>query len=137
MWKGSDDLKVEVTKLKNSKIKNKIVAILVSDNGGIRFAELLAQVSGISVEIYNISESNNCDLINATIRDLNNDPDVALVINTTRNTVDIFIHESKRCFYTLKNIKSDKNNSINPFVLEQKMQLIEVDKIIRKLNSLE
>lgn len=130
-------MKVEVTKLKNSKIKNKIVAILVSDNGGIRFAELLAQVSGISVEIYNISESNNCDLINATIRDLNNDPDVALVINTTRNTVDIFIHESKRCFYTLKNTKSDKNNSINPFVLEQKMQLIEVDKIIRKLNSLE
>ena len=73
MQKGSDGLKFEVTKFANSKIKDKIVAVLVSDTEGIRFAELLAQVSGIEVKTYNFSKSKELDSMNSTIRDLNND----------------------------------------------------------------
>ena len=133
-------LKFEVTKLTNSKIKDKIVAILVSDTDGIRFAELLEQVSGIEVETYSFSKSADIDLMNATIRDLNNDSKVALIINTTQETVDILIQKNKQCSHTInKNLyrSLQKNSAINRFNLKYKMQLIEIDKIIRKLNSLQ
>ena len=101
MQKGSDGLKFEVTKFANSKIKDKIVAVLVSDTEGIRFAELLAQVSGIEVKTYNFSNSKELDSINTTIRDLNNDSNVVRIINTTDETVDIFIQKMKRCSHNI------------------------------------
>lgn len=137
MQKGSDGLKFEVTKFANSKIKDKIVAVLVSDTEGIRFAELLAQVSGIEVKTYNFSKSKELDSMNSTIRDLNNDSNVVLIINTTDETVDIFIQKMKRCSHNINKNLLLKNSAISLFDLKYKMQLIEVDKIIRKLNSLQ
>ena len=137
MQKGSDGLKFEVTKFANSKIKDKIVAVLVSDTEGIRFAELLAQVSGIEVKTYNFSKSKELDSMNSTIRDLNNDSNVVLIINTTDETVDIFIQKMKRCSHNINKNLLLKNSTISLFDLKYKMQLIEVDKIIRKLNSLQ
>ena len=137
MQKGSDGLKFEVTKFANSKIKDKIVAVLVSDTEGIRFAELLAQVSGIEVKTYNFSKSKELDSMNSTIRDLYNDSNVVLIINTTDETVDIFIQKMKRCSHNIIKNLLLKNSAISLFDLKYKMQLIEVDKIIRKLNSLQ
>ena len=131
MQKGSDGLKFEVTKFANSKIKDKIVAVLVSDTEGIRFAELLAQVSGIEVKTYNFSKSKELDSMNSTIRDLNNDSNVVLIINTTDETVDIFIQKMKRCSHNINKNLLLKNSAISLFDLKYKMQLIEVDKIIR------
>ena len=132
MQKGSDGLKFEVTKFANSKIKDKIVAVLVSDTEGIRFAELLAQVSGIEVKTYNFSKSKELDSMNSTIRDLNNDSNVVLIINTTDETVDIFIQKMKRCSHNINKNLLLKNSAISLFDLKYKMQLIEVDKFIRK-----
>ena len=122
MQKGSDGLKFEVTKFDNSKIKDKIVAVLVSDTEGIRFAELLAQVSGIEVKTYNFSKSKELDSMNSTIRDLNNDSNVVLIINTTDETVDIFIQKMKRCSHNINKNLLLKNSAISLFDIKYKMQ---------------
>lgn len=129
-------LKIEVTKLKNSKVKNKTIAVLVSDNDGIRFAELLAEVSGMKVETYNCSEPIQIDSISSVIEKLNNDPDVILIINATRETVDIFIQKIKLCSNTINKIKNIKGEKDNLFNLKYKLQLLEVDSVIRRLNNL-
>lgn len=107
--------------------KKKAVAVIGKNNIGLRFSLILKEIIGVDVEYYSVEKDENNLMENSLLRELNNDADIVLIIQTYDSHLGSFICEEKRFDYI---------SPENEFYDEFKVNIININKVISRLESL-